>query len=603
MDIFSFITLFGGLAFFLYGMTTLSSSLKKTAGGKLEKLLRKATDSPFKGLLIGSAITIAIQSSSAMTVMLVGFVNSGIMELSQTVGVIFGSDIGTTLTAWILSLSGINSKDNIFLKLLEPKTFSLIFALIGVILTMVSKHQKHKDIGGMLVGFGILMTGMTMMSSSMAPLKEMDEFTNLLTAFHNPLLGILAGAVVTGVIQSSAASIGILQSLAITGQLTFDMAIPIIMGANIGTCATAVLSSFGVNRDAKRVTCIHVAIKVIGMLVWLVVFYSLDMIFDFDFMDNEIGVIGIAGFHSIFNIVNTIILFPFSKQLVKLAHFFVKETDEEQEFKLDERLMLTPPIAVAECMNSMDKMITKAQKGLDTATSMLINGFNTDDYEFIKANEEKVDTYEDIIGSFLMKLTTTQHLSVNDKNRSSKMLQAVGEIERIADHASYMSNSSEEINRKQIVFSDDAAEEIRRIISAVREIYSMAIECYESDSADHAYEIGPLRIVISEMCDTFKATHVERLATGVCTPEHGFVFNDILYSCGRIADHSMNIAAIAFRFTSKGGVDDTYMHNFKQRKDPENERLYKSFYEKYVTGDINALPTIAPTESVKAAEE
>lgn len=603
MDIFSFITLFGGLAFFLYGMTTLSSSLKKTAGGKLEKLLRKATDSPFKGLMIGSAITIAIQSSSAMTVMLVGFVNSGIMELSQTVGVIFGSDIGTTLTAWILSLSGINSKDNIFLKLLEPKTFSLIFALIGVILTMVSKHQKHKDIGGMLVGFGILMTGMTMMSSSMAPLKEMDEFTNLLTAFHNPLLGILAGTVVTGVIQSSAASIGILQSLAITGQLTFDMAIPIIMGANIGTCMTAVLSSFGVNRDAKRVTVIHVAIKVIGMLVWLVGFYSLDMIFDFSFMDNEIGVIGIAGFHSIFNIVNTIILFPFSKQLVKLAHFLVKETDEEQEFKLDERLMLTPPIAVAECMNSMDKMISKAQKGLDTATSMLINGFNTDDYEFIKANEEKVDTYEDHIGSFLMKLTTTQHLSVNDKNRSSKMLQAVGEIERIADHASYMSNSSEEINRKQIVFSDDAAEEIRRIITAVREIYSLAIACYESDSADHAYEIGPLRIVISEMCDTFKATHVERLATGVCTPEHGFVFNDILYSCGRIADHSMNIAAIAFRFTSKGGVDDTYMHNFKQRKDPENERLYKSFYEKYVTGDINALPTIAPTESIKAAEE
>ena len=599
MDIFSFITLFGGLAFFLYGMTTLSSSLKKTAGGKLEKLLRKATDSPFKGLMIGSAITIAIQSSSAMTVMLVGFVNSGIMELSQTVGVVFGSDIGTTLTAWILSLSGINSSDNIFLKLLEPKTFSLIFALIGVILTMVSKHQKHKDIGGMLVGFGILMTGMTMMSSSMAPLKEMEEFTNLLTAFHNPLLGILAGAVVTGVIQSSAASIGILQSLAITGQLTFDMAIPIIMGANIGTCMTAILSSFGVNRDAKRVTVIHVAIKVIGMFVWLVVFYSLDMIFDFSFMDKEIGVIGIAGFHSIFNIVNTIILFPFSKQLVKLAHFFVKETDEEQEFKLDERLMLTPPIAVAECMNSMDKMITKAQKGLDTATSMLINGFNTDEYEYIKANEEKVDTYEDIIGSFLMKLTTTQHLTVNDKNRSSKMLQAVGEIERIADHASYMANSSEEINRKQIVFSDDADEEIRRIISAVREIYSLAIECYQSGNADHAYEIGPLRIVISEMCDTFKATHVERLATGVCTPAHGFAFNDILYSCGRIADHSMNIAAIAFRFTSRGGVDDTYMHNFKQRKDPENERLYQIFYDKYVTGDVNALPAVPAAETVK----
>ena len=580
MDIFSFVTLFGGLAFFLYGMHLLSESLKKTAGGRLEKLLKKATANPFKGLLIGSVITIAIQSSSAMTVMLVGFVNSGIMELAQTVGVIFGSDIGTTLTAWILSLSGISSEGNIFLKLLEPKCFSLIFALIGILLIMASKKQRRKDIGMMLIGFAILMQGMTMMSSSMAPLKDSENFVKILTAFKKPVLGVLAGTIITGIIQSSAASIGILQSLSLTGSITYEMAIPIIMGANIGTCATAVLSSIGVNRDAKRVTVIHVAVKLIGTALWLIIFYGLNALFHFSFMERTIGIVGIAAFHSVFNIANTVMLFPFRNQLVKLAHLLVKETDEEQEFKLDERLMMSPPIAVSECGNSMDKMIEKARNGLDKATDMLLNGYNDEDFEFIKKNEEKVDSYEDLIGSFLMKLTTTQHLSVEDKNRSSKMLQAVGEFERIADHASYMANSSEEINRKNIVFSADASDEIKRIISAVKEIYTLTIECYLSADAVKADQIGPLRIVISEMCDAYKANHVERLASGICTPGHGFVFNDILYSCGRIADHSMNIAAIAFRF--KSGTKDTYMHDFKQRKDAASEALYNKYLDKYV---------------------
>ena len=581
MDIFSFITLFGGLAFFLYGMHLLSESLKKTAGGKLEKLLKKATDNPYKGLLIGVLITIAIQSSSAMTVMLVGFVNSGIMELASTVSVIFGSDIGTTLTAWILSLSGINSEGNVFLKLLEPKCFSLVVALIGVIMIMGSKKQRRKDIGMMLVGFGILMQGMTMMSASMAPLKDSPSFVKVLTAFENPLLGVLAGALVTGVIQSSAASIGILQSLSLTGSITYGMAIPIIMGANIGTCATAVLSSIGVNRDAKRVTAIHVAIKLIGTAFWLIIFYSLNAIMDFAFMDKTAGIVGIAAFHSIFNIGNTILLFPFRKQLVKLAHVVVKESDEESEFKLDERLMTTPSIAVAECGNSMAKMVRKALYGLDRATDMLLNGYNDEDFEFIKNNEEKVDNYEDLIGSFLMKLTTTHHLSEVDKNKASRMLQAVGEFERIADHASYMANSSEEIMRKQIVFSPDANLEVKRLISAVKEIYTKTIECYQNEDTNLAKEIGPLRIVISEMCDEFKANHVERLSTGVCTPNHGFVFNDILYSCGRIADHSMNIAAIVYRFKTVQSAD-TYMHDFKQRKDAESEALYKAYLEKYM---------------------
>ena len=581
MDIFSFVTLFGGLAFFLYGMRLLSESLKKTAGGKLEKLLNKATDNKFKGLAVGAIITIAIQSSSAMTVMLVGFVNSGIMDLPQTVGVIFGSDIGTTLTAWILSLAGIDSGDNVFLKLLKPSVFSLIFALIGIALIMICKKQRRKDIGTMLIGFAILMQGMTMMSSSMEPLKEMDSFVSFMTAFKNPLLGVVSGAVVTGIIQSSAAAIGILQSISMTGQLTYGMAIPLVMGANIGTCMTAILSSIGVNRDAKRVTVIHVAIKVIGTVVWLIVFYAVNAIFNFSFMDNKVGIVGVAAIHSIFNIATTLLLFPFSKLLVKLAHVFVKETAEEQEFKLDERLMLTPSIAVGECRNMMVKMVTKAKDGLDKSMDMLSNGYNTADFDFIKKNEERVDGYEDLLGSYLMKLTTTQHLSVEDKNRSSRILQAIGEVERIADHANYLSDSAEEVETKHLEFSDAAREELNKVIPAVREIYTMALNCYLSNDAANADNIGPLRIVISEMCDKFKANHVERLAEGICTTEQGFVFNDILYSCVRIAEHSLNIAAIAYRFKRAGSTNpDTYMHDFKQRKD-KDEKKYQEYVRKY----------------------
>ena len=583
MDVFSFVTLFGGLAFFLYGMRLLSESLKKTAGGRLEKLLNKATDNKFKGLTVGAIITIAIQSSSAMTVMLVGFVNSGIMNLPQTVGVIFGSDIGTTLTAWILSLAGIDSGDNILLKLLKPSCFSLIFALIGIILIMVAKKQRNKDFGTMLIGFSILMQGMTMMSASMEPLKEMDSFVSIMTAFKNPLLGVFSGAIVTGVIQSSAASIGILQSISMTGQLTYGMAIPLVMGANIGTCMTAILSSIGVNRDAKRVTVIHVAIKLIGTVVWLVVFYSVNAIFDLSFMDNPVSIVGVAAIHSIFNIANTVLLLPFSNLLVKLAQVIVKESEDEQEFKLDERLMLTPSIAVGECRNMMIKMVTKAKEGLDKSMDMLLNGFNQSDFDFIKKNEEKVDGLEDLLGSYVMKLTTTQHLSVEDKNRSSRILQAIGEVERVADHANYLSDSSEEITNKHLEFSDAAKDELNKIIPAVHDIYTMALDCYLSEDAKDADNIGPLRIVISEMSDQFKANHVERLANGICTTEQGFVFNDILYSCVRIAEHSLNIAAIAYRFKSAGAPSpDTYMHDFKQRKD-KDEKKYKEYVAKYRT--------------------
>lgn len=585
MDVFAFINLFGGLAFFMYGMYILSESLKKTAGGKLEKLLRKATDNPFKGFLIGTVITIAIQSSSAMTVMLVGFVNSGIMELEQTIGVIFGADVGTTLTAWILSLSGIDSKDNVILKLCEPKYFCLVFALIGVIMLMACKSQRKKDIGSMFLGFAVLMTGMTMMSNSMEPLREMESFTQLLTAFKNPILGVLAGTGITGVIQSSAASIGILQSMALTGKITWEVAIPIIMGANIGTCVTAIISAIGVNRNAKRVTVVHVSIKIIGTVLWLIVFYGINSFYEFPFMSKTVSGVGIALFHTIFNCVNTLIMFPFQKQLAKISRILIKDSAEESEFQLDERIMLTPPIAINECSIIMNKMVNRVESGLDQSTDMLLNdAFDQSIFDSIVKNEDIIDEYEDHIGSFLMKLNTTQNLSENDKNKSSKLLQVVGEFERIADHACYMAKSADELHEKGIAFSPKAKEELNLVLNAVKEVYTMTINYYRTGKAEDAADIVPLRIVINEMCDTFKATHVDRLSNGICTAEQGFVFNDIIYSCGRIADHSTNIAAILYRFSENkmNGATSTYMHDFKQHKDLARDRAYEHYLHKYL---------------------
>ncbi len=583
MSIFNFFTLFGGLAFFLFGMNLMSGSLEKMAGGKLEKLLKKVTDNPFKGLLVGAVITIAIQSSSATTVMLVGFVNSGIMQLAQTVGVIFGADIGTTLTAWILSLTGIQGDSNFFLGLLQPKNFSMIFALVGAVMLMMGRRQRQKDIGTMLLGFAVLMQGMTMMSSSMAPLADLPQFEEMMQRFNNPIVGVLVGTLITGVIQSSAASIGILQGLSMTGSITLGMAIPIVMGANIGTCMTAVLSCFGVNRKAKRVAAIHVAIKVVGTILWLVVFYGANLFLHFGFMSWKANTFYIALYHTIFNIVNTAILFWFQKSFVRLAYKIFPDSAEDKELFLDERLMQTPGIALAEVENSMNKMVSKAKQGLDNSTGMLLKGFNQELFDSIQKNERKIDGYEDHIGAYLMKLTTTQHLSEEDKKKASKMLQGIGEFERLADHASYLSKSCAEMKDKHISFSPKAQVEEAKILSACQEIYNMAVTSFLTGDVQTARKIEPLQNVVSVMCETYKEAHVERLADGTCTAEQGFIFNDILYSCERIADHSMNIAAITLRVSDVNLDSRKYMHDIKLRKTPENERLYESYYQKYMS--------------------
>lgn len=596
MSILNFVALFGGLAFFLYGMTLMSGSLEKMTGGKLESLMQKATDNPWKGLLVGAVITIAIQSSSATTVMLVGFVNSGIMELHQTISVIMGSDIGTTLTAWILSLTGIDDSANPMLSMLKPENFSLVFAVIGILLLMVSKRQKRKDLGTILIGFAILMTGMSMMSQSMSPLADDPSFQRMLIAFSNPVVGVLVGAVITGIIQSSAASIGILQSLSMTGMITYEFAIPVIMGCNIGTCMTAILSAIGVNRKAKRVAAVHVSIKIIGTIFWLIVFEILNAIFAFPLVDQPATTVGIAICHTIFNILTIILLFPFQKQLDKLAHFLIRDTEDETELFLDERLMATPAIAVGECEKAMTKMVNKAKKGLDAAVEMLRTGFDQKKFDKIQKNEKKIDAYEDHIGGYLMKLTTTQHLSEDDKRRATTMLQGIGEFERLADHAAHIANSCEELHDKNEHFSDQASIELDKLLGAVQEIYTNTADAFITGNADEARRIEPLDDAITNICEAIKERHVERVENGLCTIDRGFTFNDILYSCGRIADHSQNIAAITIRAASS---QRGYMHDLKLRHTPETERLYDMYYEKYMPAPVTAADQTADAEAAQ----
>lgn len=588
MDIFNIFSLLGGLAFFLFGMDILSSNLQKMAGGKLEKMLQRLTDNKFLGLIFGLVITVAIQSSSAMTVMLVGFVNSGLMKVSQTISVIMGSDIGTTLTAWILSLTGVESS-NVFVKLLNPKYFSPILALIGILLYMVSKSAKKKNIGAMLLGFTILMTGMTAMSDAMSPLKDMPEFQNFLVAFSNPLLGVLIGTVVTGIVQSSAATVGILQALSLTGSITNGMAIPIIMGENIGTCMTAILSAFGVNRKAKRVAVIHVSIKIIGTAIVLVAYYVVTALFTIPFFGEATSPVLIAVIHTVFNLTIVAITFPFQKQLEKLANIIIKDNEEEQEMLLDERLLVTPEVALAECNQAMMKMTELTEKGLDTSLDLYYH-FDPSDLDFMNQNENRIDSYEDQIGTYLMKLNAEGGLSAASTLKASKILHGINEFERLADHALSLAESSKELYDNKISFSEEARMELDNLMDAVREIYNYAIECYREDNIDKANHCAPLQSIIASLCADYKENHISRMQKEICKTEQGFIFNDILNDIDRIADHSVNIAAsIQRNVIPKGKQTPGYMHDIKAHTTEEYRALYEKYYKKYV---VNKLPDI-----------
>nr|WP_325194678.1 Na/Pi cotransporter family protein [uncultured Oscillibacter sp.] len=540
MDIFSVFTLCGGLAFFLYGMTTMSKSLEKMAGGKLERLLKRMTSNPFKSLLLGAGITIAIQSSSAMTVMLVGLVNSGVMELGQTIGVIMGSNIGTTLTAWILSLTGIES-ESVFVNLLKPENFSPVIALAGIILIMGSKKQKRRDIGRIMVGFSILMYGMELMKESVSPLADMPEFASLLTAFNNPLLGVLVGAVFTGVIQSSAASVGILQALALTGSITYGMAIPIIMGQNIGTCVTALLSAIGVNRNAKRVAVIHISFNVIGTAVCLVLFYGGNAIFHFSFMTQAVGAVGIAFCHTVFNVLTTLMLLPFSRQLEKLARRMIRTEDKAEQFAfLDPLLLRTPSVAISECTAMTNRMGELAHRNILLAIRQFSDYSEERETEILQ-NEDKLDIYEDRLGNYLVQIS--QHgVSMDDIHTVSRLLHAIGDFERVGDHALNLQESSQELHEKELSFSDDARAELDVLISALKEIMEEAFGSFASGDLARARSVEPLEETIDQLIEEIRMRHIHRLQTGECTIQLGFILSDLLTNLERVSDHCSNIA-------------------------------------------------------------
>lgn len=581
MDIFSVITLLGGLAFFLYGMNVMSGGLEKMAKGKLERTLKKVTSNRFLAMGFGAAITIAIQSSSALTVMLVGLVNSGILEFGQTICILMGSNIGTTLTAWILSLAGIDS-DVFWLKIIKPENFSPVFALVGIIMMMVGKKQKTKNTGNILIGFSVLMYGMTLMSDSMAPLADMPEFTHILTAFSNPVLAVLVGAVFTGIIQSSAASVGILQALSMTGGVTYGMALPIIMGQNIGTCVTALISSIGVSKNAKKVAAVHLSFNIIGTLICLIPFCILDAVFDFSFTHMAINPFMIAVCHSIFNVVTTAVLMPFTKQLEKLANFIVRDKKGKggKGTLLDERLISTvPSFAVANAFDVDCEMCELSRKAFSDAMGLLDN-YNGKTADAVTEMEGKLDIYEDQLGTYMVKLSK-RGASDSDSKRIAKILHTINDFERIGDHAENLVGVAREMHDKGIVFSHEAKAEIEKLSAALHEILDMTAKAFKTSDVQLASSVEPLEQVIDKLISEIKNRHVERLQKGNCTIELGFVLTDLLTNYERVSDHCSNVAVAVLE--SKHGTFETheYLNNIRSDGTGSFGRLYEEYSERY----------------------
>lgn len=580
MSIFNVLSLFGGLAMFLFGMSVMGDGLEKSAGSKLKTILERLTSSPLRGFLLGVAVTAVIQSSSATTVMVVGFVNSGIMSLRQAIGIIMGANVGTTVTSWILSLSGIEG-DSFFVQLLKPSSFSPVLALIGIILYMFVKNSKKKDIGSILLGFAVLMFGMETMSDAVAPLKDVPAFTNILLLFSNPILGVLAGAALTAIIQSSSASVGILQALSATGQITFGSAIPIILGQNIGTCATAMLSSVGTNKNARRTAMVHLYFNCIGTLVFLVAFYALKAVFDFQFVNNSINQFGIAVVHTAFNLVCTAVMLPLAGVLERLACATIK--DEEQaadEFQLlDERLMVTPPVAIEQCRKLTIKMAEKSEHAMNLALS-LIKNFDPEVYNTVRETESRIDVYEDRLGTYLVKLSA-RSLSQADSREVSRLLHTIGDFERISDHSVEIAKAAEEMYTKEIHFSDDAQGEIDVIAAAVRRVLHLSIESFTTGNLIDAAQVEPLEQVVDYLRSTMKNRHITRLQDGECTIELGFIFSDLLTSFERVSDHCSNIAACMIELQHGSYDTHRYLNSIKNGQSPEFIDCYNGFLKEY----------------------
>ena len=579
MNIYSICTLCGGLAFFLFGMHVMSQSLEKIAGGKLEATLKKMTSNPFKSLALGAGITIAVQSSSAMTVMLVGLVNSGIMQLEQTVGVIMGSNIGTTLTAWLLSTAGIKS-DNVLISMLKPENFAPIVALIGIIMIMMSKKKKRQDIGTIMVGFAVLMFGMELMKDAVSPLAEMEGFSKLLVAFKNPLLSVLFGAVFTGIIQSSAASVGILQALSLTGTISYRMAIPIIMGQNIGTCATALLSSIGVNKNAKRVTVVHMSFNIIGTVVCLAGFYGLNALINFSFVDKSIGAVEIAAVHSIFNIVTTLILLPFSGQLVKLAKKLIHDSKEaEASVLLDKRLIATPPLAVSQCREKTVEMAQGAKKALHEALRAMFD-YSDKAVLSVEEKEQLLDEMEDQLSTFLLELSAVS-LTDEDSRTVTELLHTISDFERISDHALNMIEITQEMEQNSRSFSDSAKNDFSTLFAALTEITELTVKAFENNDTELAMNVEPLEEVIDDLTAEIRDKHIDRLRKGECSPELGVYLSDLLINCERVSDHCSNIAVSIIQIAKSSMRSHVYLNELKAQRSEQFIGAYNSYCEKY----------------------
>lgn len=583
MELTDVLLMIGGLALFLFGMNLMGEGLTKLSGGKLERVLEKLTNNPVMGVLLGMVVTAVIQSSSATTVMVVGFVNSGIMKLRQGIRIIMGANIGTTITAWILSLSGIEG-DSIFMQLLKPANFWPIFALIGIILIMFVKNDKKKVIGTIFLGFGVLMYGMNTMSGAVEGLKNVPEFTNILTMFTNPILGVLAGALLTAVIQSSSASVGILQALSQTGKIKFGAAIPIILGQNIGTCVTALISSVGASKNAKRAAVVHLYFNIIGTTIFMIAYYGLNAVLHFGFVDSAVTETSIAIVHSIFNISITLVLLPFTGLLEKLACITVKDTEKDVEIDktfqvLDPRFLDRPSFAIEQCNSVAIKMAELSRECLLRAIG-LIRNYDDTEAKTVLEMEDTIDKYEDEIGTYLVKISS-KNLSVKESKNVSVLLHCIGDFERISDHAVNIYEATKELHDKGTGFSEKAMKELDILSNAIEEILTNATNVFVNKDIELAKTVEPLEEVVDYLSDELKSRHIRRLTEGKCTIELGFVFTDITTNFERVSDHCSNIAVCLIEVSEN--EFDAHEYIDKLKHDDEGFKIqYKELKQKYL---------------------
>lgn len=590
MDFFGLLTMLGGLALFLYGMNTMGDGLAKMAGSRLEQLLEKLTSTPVRAVLLGAGVTAVIQSSSATTVMVVGFVNSGIMKLSQAIGIIMGANVGTTVTSWILSLAGVEG-DSFLIRLLKPSSFSPVLALIGVIFLLFLKDEKKKDIGTILLGFSVLMFGMETMSGAVKPLADVPEFTKLFVAFKNPFLGMLAGTLLTAVIQSSSASVGILQAMCATGAVSYGAAIPIIMGQNIGTCVTAMLSGIGASKNARRTALVHLYFNVIGTAVFTIVFYTFNAILSFPFLNQSANGAGIALVHSAFNIAATLVLLPFSKGLERLAVLTIPDrgghTEEKGQRKvreeagiklLDERFLERPAFAVAQARAAANEMAKLVNEALMLAIH-LNEDYDKKKIKRIRGLEERVDAYEDVLGTYLVRLCA-KPLSEHDNHVLTTLLHSISDLERMADHAVNLAESAQRMQKENAHFSKKALAELNVFSGALEDILQMTFDVFENEDVKKAACVEPLEEVIDDLKEEIRSRHIRRLAKGKCTIELGFALTDLVTNYERIADHCSNIAVAVIQMDEREHDVHKYLGQIKT-EDPRFAQMYHSYKERY----------------------